>query len=845
MVTQRAIKPVHESEEEGEKLKELVSKLSEEKKILLLSGKDFWRTQPLPELNVGSLKTTDGPNGARGEFFTDGTPAALFPCGISLAATWNVDLLHQVGSTLAKEAKAKQAQVLLAPTVCLHRSPLGGRNFESFSEDPILTGKLAAAYINGLQGGGIAATIKHFVANEQETLRMQINSVIEERALRELYLKPFEIAIRDADPWALMSSYNLINGLHADMNPFTLRKVLREEWKYKGAVISDWGGTNSTVESVKAGCDLEMPGPAKLRGKALKAALDRGDVTINDIDESVERILRLLQRTGRFEASVDEPGEKTLDTNETRQLIRKAGVEGITLLKNDNGTLPLGPEIRKVALIGPNVKRAIAGGGGSASLKPYYNTTPYDSITAVSGREILFAQGAQIDKWLPLASNICKTSSGQPGAVLEFFKGDKFGDSPLIVQTRAKTDLFLWDSAPVEVLPAYSFKVKTTVVPETTGEHQFGFQSVGPGRLFVNGQLLIDNWNWTEAGEAMFEASVEVVASIHLNAGVPIEILVESTNETRPVGKAGAATHGYGGCRIGYRESPVVDLVQEAVEIASQADAAIVIVGLDAEWESEGYDRQNMDLPKEGSQDRLVSAIAKANKRTIVVNQSGSPVTMPWVSEVPAILQAWYQGQEAGNALADILFGNENPSGKLPVTFPKRLEDNPAYHNWPGENKKVVYGEGIFIGYKHYERLALDVLFPFGHGLSYTQFHYGEVGISGPVLSDSNTLTVSVPVTNNGKVSGQEIVQLYIRDIKARLPRPEKELQGFSKLSLSPGETGIANIVIDLYSVGYYDTSIPGWIAEAGEFEAIIGSSSDDIRGAVLFRIGESFNWTF
>ncbi|KAK6363017.1 hypothetical protein TWF730_000466 [Orbilia blumenaviensis] len=815
---------------EDEILKSLVSSLTDEKKVLLLSGKDFWRTQPLPELNVGSLKTTDGPNGARGEFFTDGTPAALFPCGISLAATWNIDLLHQVGSTLAKEAKAKQAQVLLAPTVCLHRSPLGGRNFESFSEDPLLTGKIAAAYINGLQGGGVAATIKHFVANEQETLRMQINSVVEERALREIYLKPFEIAIRDADPWALMSSYNLINGLHADMNPFTLRKVLRDEWKYKGAVISDWGGTNSTVESVKAGCDLEMPGPAKLRGKLLKAALDRGDVLIEEIDESVERILRLLHRTGRFEAPVDEPGEKTLDTDETRKLIRKVGVEGITLLKNDHEALPLGPEVKKIALIGPNVRRAIAGGGGSASLKPYYNTTPYDGITATSGREIIFAQGAQIDKWLPLASNICKTPSGHPGVVLEFFEGDGFGEVPLIVQTRTKTDLFLWDSAPVEVLPAYSFRVKAAIVPETTGEHQFGFQSVGPGRLFVNKQLLIDNWNWTEAGEAMFEASVEVVKSVHLTAGVPVEILVESTNEARPIGKPGASAHGYGGCRIGYRESPTVDLIQEAVDAATKADAAIVIVGLDAEWESEGYDRQTMDLPKDGSQDRLISAIAKANKRTIVVNQSGSPVTMPWVDEVPAILQAWYQGQEAGNALVDILFGIESPSGKLPVTFPKRLEDNPAYHNWPGENKKVIYGEGIYIGYRHYERIALNVLFPFGHGLSYTKFKYGEVKISGTVLNHSNSLVVAVAVTNKGRVNGQETVQLYIRDIKSNLPRPTKELQGFAKLSLAPGETKVANISIDKHSVGYYDVSTPGWVAEAGEFEAVIGSSSQDIR---------------
>ncbi|EPS40781.1 hypothetical protein H072_5337 [Dactylellina haptotyla CBS 200.50] len=834
-----------DNEAEDAKLKAMVARLSEDKKILLLSGKDFWRTQPLPELNVGSLKTTDGPNGARGEFFVDGTPAALFPCGISLAATWNIELLQRVGSTLAQEAKAKQAQVLLAPTVCLHRSPLGGRNFESFSEDPVLTGKLAAAYINGLQSRGVAATIKHFVANEQETIRMQIDCIVEERVLRELYLKPFEIAIRDADPWALMSSYNLVNGLHADMNPFTLQKVLREEWKFKGAVISDWGGTNSTVESVKAGCDLEMPGPPNMRGQALKTALDKGDISIRDIDESVERLLRLLQRTGRFDAPIEEPEETTLDSKETRNLIRDAGVEGITLLKNENEVLPLGPNVKKIAVIGPNAKRAIAGGGGSASLKPYYNTTPYDSLCAVPDREFLFAQGAQIDKWLPLASNICKTPSGQPGIVLEFYKGDKFGDVPLITQNRSKTDLFLWDSAPVEVLPEYSFKVKTIIVPETTGEHKFGFQSVGPGRLFVNKRLLIDNWDWTEAGEAMFEASVEVLATIYLEAGVPVEILVESTNETRPKGKAGALSHKYGGCRIGYRECPSVDFIQEAVEVASQADAAVIIVGLDAEWESEGYDRESMDLPKDGSQDRLVSAVAKANKRTIVVNQSGSPVSMPWVDEVPAILQGWYQGQEAGNVLADIIFGQANPSGKLPVTFPKRLEDNPAYHNWPGENKRVVYGEGLYIGYKHYDRLGCEVLFPFGHGLSYTKFSYGDATVSEMLLQEFNKLTISVPITNIGAIAGKEIIQLYIRDPKSRLPRPEKELRGFAKIELQPGETQKVEIVVDKYSVGYYDTAIPGWIAEAGEFEAMIGSSSQDIHCVAHFGVQESFTWIF
>ncbi|RPA83048.1 hypothetical protein BJ508DRAFT_317917 [Ascobolus immersus RN42] len=824
-----------------------MSKLSLEQKVSLLSGKDFWRTQDIPEHGIPSLKVTDGPNGARGEFFTDGTPAALFPCGISLAATWNTDLLHEIGGALAEETKARQAQVLLAPTVCLHRSPLGGRNFESFSEDPFLTGKMSSAYIKGLQAGGVGATIKHFVANEQETWRMTVDVSVQERALRELYLKPFEIAIREADPWAVMSSYNLVNGKHADMNDFTLRKVLRGEWGFKGAVISDWGGTNSTIESIEAGCDLEMPGPAKLRGEKALQAIKDGKLDVKYVEEGAERILRLVERSGRFELPIEEPKEKAIDTPETRALIRKAGVEGLTLLKNDNNVLPIKSDVQTIALIGPNVHQAIAGGGGSASLKPYYLTTPYDSIKEISGRRIIFAQGAQTDKWLPLASNICKTESGKPGVTLEFFKGDKLEGEPTVVQHRARTDLFLWDSAPVEVLPAYSFRVKTSIVAQSTGFHEFGLSSVGPGKMYIDGELFIDNWDWTDAGEAMFESSVEVVKAYQLTEGQKVEILIESTNETRPIPPPNSSkpSHGYGGCRIGYAERPDKDLIAEAAAAAAEADVAVVIVGLDAEWESEGYDRQTMDLPKNGNQDRLISAVVKANPRTIVVNQSGTPVTMPWADEVPAIIQAWYQGQEAGNALADVLVGNANPSGKLPVTFPKRLEDNPAYHNWPGEDRHVLYGEGIYIGYRHYDRVKVEPQFAFGHGLSYTTFAYGSAKISSSTLSDGETLTVSIPITNTGLLEGKEIVQAYVRDIKSRLPRPEKELAAFAKVDLQPGESKTMELSLDKYSVGYWDGKEGKWVAEQGEFEVLIGASSRDIKSSAFFDVKETFTWIF
>lgn len=599
-------------------------------------------------------------------------------------------------------------------------------------------------------------------------------------------------------------------------------------------VMSDWGGTNSTVESIKCGVDLEMPGPAKVRGEKVMEALKKGALTVEDIEKCAARVLHLVERSGRFNMPVEEPPEAAIDTQETRNLIRQAGVEGLTLLKNENNALPIGDDVRRIALIGPNVKQAIAGGGGSASLKPYYLTTPYESIKTISGKEIVFAQGAQTDKWLPLASNVCTTPSGKPGVVLEFYKGDKFQGNPLVIQNRAKTDLFLWDSAPAEVLPEYSFRVKTQIIPETTGHHTFGFSSVGPGKLFVNGKLLIDNWDWTEAGEAMFDGSVEIAKSTYLEAGKVVEVLVESTNEVRPASKQRTGpSHHYGGCRLGYIERPEKDFIAEAAQIASSADVAVVIVGLDAEWESEGYDRQTMDLPKGGCQDALISAVAKANPRTIVVNQSGTPVSMPWVDEVPAIIQAWYQGQEAGNALADVLLGYASPSGKLPVTFPKRLQDNPAYHNWPGEDRRVIYGEGIFIGYRHYERVDIAPLFPFGHGLTYTTFTYGPVSISETILTESNSLVLSVPVTNTGSRQGKEIVQVYVKDIKSRLPRPKKELQGFGKVELVPGETKNVEIVLNKYNVGYFDKSLEAWIAEEGEFEALVGASSVDIRYAI------------
>lgn len=644
-----------------------------------------------------------------------------------------------------------------------------------------------------------------------------------------------------------MCSYNLLNGVHCDMNKHTLKDILRGEWGCCRTVVSDWGGTNSTVESVQAGCDIEFPFSSKWRLDKLITAANEGEISMDDIDQATENVLTLVERLKGGDMSPEVP-ERMDDREETRKLIRTAGHEGLTLLKNDDSILPLCPKTTKVAVIGPNANRAIAGGGGSASLNPYYNTIPLESIRQVAEKDVAFAQGCHIHKWLPVASKYCSDKSGKPGVTIDWYAGDKFQGSPVVIQRRTNTDLFLWDSAPLsQVGPEWSAIATTYLTPSTTGKHTVSFMSVGPGKLYVDGKLVLDLWEWTEEGEAMFDGSIDYLVDVDMEASKPVELKVEMTNELRPLSKQKqfGITHKYGGCRIGFKEQDQVDYIQEAVETAQAADVAVVIVGVDAEWESEGYDRQTMDLPVDGTQDRLIEAVVKANPRTIVVNQSGSPVHMPWVDQVPVIIQGWYQGQEAGNALADVVFGIESPSGKLPSTFPRRIEHTPAWHTWPGENEKVLYGEGLYVGYKHYDHAKITPLFPFGHGLSYTTFEYGRPEVSSRSLTADGSIKITLAISNVGSRAGAEIVQVYIRDEKSRLPRPEKELAAFEKVFLEADETRHITIDLDKYAVGYYDEAIPGWIAEEGAFQVLIGASSADIRRTTKFQVKESFTWVF
>jgi len=432
--------------------------------------------------------------------------------------------------------------------------------------------------------------------------------------------------------------------------------------------MSDWGGINSFIESIEVGCDIEMPVGTKWRGKEALRAVENGTLSREAVELAAANVLYLVERTKGGDLSA-ETAEREDDREETRQLIRDAGAEGLTLLKNEGQILPIKPSETKIAVIGPNANRAIAGGGGSASLNPYYSTLPLDSIKAIEGREVLYAPGCLTYKWLPLAADFCTTATGEHGVYLEFYLGDKFEGEPRVTQTRTNTDLFLWDSVPHEVGKVWSCRAQTFLTPKTSGLHTLSFSSVGAGRLLVNGELKVDVWNWTEKGEAMFGDSQQILFDLELEAGKPIALVAEMTNEVRPLRrqKQEGKTHEYGGVRIGYKEQDKRDYLQEAIDVAAASDIAVVIVGLDGEWESEGYDRKSMDLPRDGSQDRLIEAVLEANPRTVVVNQSGSPVSMPWADRAPAIIQGWYQGQEAGNALADVLFGFKSPSGKLPV----------------------------------------------------------------------------------------------------------------------------------------------------------------------------------
>jgi len=797
---------------EDSRIEALLGQLSLDEKALLCAGASLWAGHGVARLVIPALRVTDGPNGARGGHFGGGPTAACFPCGSALAATFSPALIEAVGVALGEEARSKHAHVLLGPTVNMHRSPLGGRHFEGYSEDPLLAARTAAAFVRGVQSQQVAACVKHFVANDSEFERMTISSEVDARTLRELYLPPFEAAVREAGAWCVMAAYNGLNGPTCSANPELLIRLLRDEWGFDGVVMSDWYGTKDTVASANFGLDLEMPGPPRFFGAELAAAARRGDVSEAVLDEKLRRLLRLLTRTGALDEAGEPEPEQAIDRADHRALARRAGIESIVLLRNEGGVLPLArTKLRRLAVIGPNARRTTIQGGGSARVSPHYQTNVLDALRAALGGdvEVAFAEGCSNYRRLPVLE----------AAELElesFASTDLSGTS--ISERRVRRPDFTWlgSDAPVPNGRPFSVRLSGALVPETAGLHRFSLTCVGRARLFVDDRLVVDGWTAPVPGDSYFGfGNAEVIGEIALEAGSKVELVIEHAKE-KP---------GVGGLRVGHFVITPGDPVAEAAALAGSADAAVVVIGLDAEWESEGGDRASLALP--GRQDELVAAVCSAQSRTAVVVNAGAPVEMPWAEQVPALLWAWYGGQEAGNAIADVLLDAADPSGRLPTTFPLRPADVACHARgnarvYPGRGGKVVYAEGVFSGYRHFDAHGIAPRFPFGHGLSYARFEYGPLALEGD--------EVRIEIRNTGERAGTEVVQLYVADLAASVPRPPQELAAFAKLTLAPGEVQTVTLRIEPRALSFWDARERRWRAEPGVFELRAGRSSRAIR---------------
>ncbi|OXN27279.1 hypothetical protein CDV57_03049 [Aspergillus fumigatus] len=814
-------------------------------KVSLLAGYDFWHTAPLPRFNVPSVRVSDGPNGVRGTKFFDGVRAACLPCGTGLAATWDQSLLYDAGVLIGQECLAKGAHCWLGPTVCIQRSPLGGRGFESFAEDPYATGKLAAAYIRGAQSTGVISTIKHFAANDQEHERISVNAVMSERALREVHLLPFQIAIADSAPGAVMTCYNKVNGQHLSESKEMLDGLLRREWGWKGLIMSDWFGTYSTAEALNAGLDLEMPGPTRLRGPLLELAISSRKVSRATLDERARTVLEFVQRARKAEVSAV---ESTRDFPEDRRLNRKLAADSIVLLKNESGLLPLNPQtLTSVALIGPNMKTAAFCGGGSASLQPYYSTSPYQGITSQlpPGVEVLYETGATSYAFIPeLAASEVRTPEGQPGLGMRFYR-----DPPSVQERRVVEETIIQESSwqlmgfsNPELDRLFHADIEAELIAPATGPFQFGLAVYGSASLFLDDQLIIDNTTVQRGGTFFFgKGTLEETATVDLVQGQSYQIKVQfASGPSSKLVKPGVVNFGGGAGRLGMVQ--VVDperAIARAVEAAKRADITILGVGLTRDHESEGFDRSHMDLPPAVAS--LVTAVLDVVPDAILLTQSGTPFSMlPWADLVKTHLHAWFGGNELGNGIADVLFGVVNPSGKLPLSFPRRIEDTPTYLNFGSERGQVTYGEGIYVGYKLLRKsptgCALSIRVR--HGLSYTSFAYSDLTV--------DTASATLNVRNSGDVAGAEVVQLYIAadPTTSSIARPIKELKGFPKVALQPDETRRVSIPFDRFTTAFWDQEAHVWTCEKGRYRVLVGSSSQNILLEGVLEIQETTTWS-
>ncbi|KAJ5470200.1 hypothetical protein N7530_007557 [Penicillium desertorum] len=814
-------------------------------------GRDFWHTESVPRLNIPALRMSDGPNGVRGTRFFNGIPAACFPCATALGATWDTELLSEVGALMGEEAIAKGTHVVLGPTINTQRSPLGGRGFESFSEDGVLSGTLAGYFCKAMQEKGVAATLKHFVCNDQEHERLAVSSILTNRALREIYLMPFQLAMRICRSQCIMTAYNKVNGTHVSENKAIIDDILRKEWGWEGVVMSDWFGTYSTSDAIVAGLDIEMPGKTRWRGEALAHAVSSNKVAQYQLDERVRNILNLVNWVEPLGIPEGAP-EKALNRPEDQALMRRAAAESVVLMKNEGDILPLKKD-GSLLVIGPNAKIAAYCGGGSASLAPYYTVTPFDGVSAKSKGDVKYSQGVYSHRDLPLLGPLLKTADGKPG-----FTFKVYNEHPNSGEDRQAVDeLHLLESSgflmdyvnPKVKSMTYYVDMEGTFTPEESGVYNFGVTVVGTGQLLIDDEVVVDNTKNQKQGSAFFgTATIEEIGTKELKAGQTYKVLFQfGSAPTSDLDTRGIVAFGPGGFRFGAsRQVSQEELITNAVEQAKTAEQVVIFAGLTLEWETEGHDREHMDLPP-GS-DELISRVLEVNPNAVVVIQSGTPVTMPWADNAKALVQAWFGGNECGNGIADVLYGDVNPSAKLPITFPRRLQDNPSYLNFRSERGRVLYGEDIYVGYRYFEKSDVAPGFAFGHGLSYTSFSRSDLRIDTvpeqtKYAESGEPVTASVTVSNTGSVAGAEIVQLWIVPPKTDVGRPVRELKAFQKVFLQPGETKSVQLVVEKkLATSWWDEEREQWISEKGTYQVLVtGTGAEELHGE--FEVGKTRFW--
>ena len=821
---------------------DLLARLTLEEKVGLMAGSAPFTLEGVERLGVPRIRVADGPTGVRSN---EGEPATVFPVGVAMAATWNPQLAHEVGAAIGREALALDNHVILAPTVNIVRTPLWGRNFETYAEDPFLAGQLGAAFVEGLQSEGVGASLKHYAANNQEENRMTVSVVADERTLREIYLAAFEHVVKTANPWTVMASYNKVDWVYATENRRLMVDILKDEWGYDGVVVSDWGAVHATAAAANGGTDLEMPGPAQWFGEKLVAAVKAGEVPQWQIDDAALRMCRLILRTGALDGGEARKGE--IRTQRHRQIAEQAASEAVVLLRNEDDLLPLEPsKLKRLAVVGPNADARRIQGGGSSQVRTDRRVSILSAITErLAGRaEVLHADGGDNEPTPPAARPAMfspDAARGQAGVLCEYFADADMSAPPTLARPERQLGKLVSHNLGAGQPAGYgAFRWSGWFWPDRDGRHEFSMRGPGEMRVWLDGKPLIDaaTPGYPDrldlgGGEAPRKT---VAVQLAAGRGYPIQaeyVRALPTRAEQAASDAAPVRLSWEYVSLGVRAPR--GGIAAAAELAATCDAAVVVVGSASVSEGEGYDRTSLDLP--GDQNALVEAVLAANPRTIVVLVNGAPYVLPWIDHVPAVLEGWLGGEAGPDAVARILLGEAEPSGRLPVTFPARLEDTPAHAFYPG-GETVTYGEGLCVGYRHFDASNEPPLFPFGFGLTYTRFHYSD--LQAPELANVGE---SVPVTfvlkNVGERPGKETAQLYVRPRGPSVDRPVKELKGFAKVELQPSQSREVRIDLDARAFAFYDPARREWVVEPGAYDLLIGGSAADIELQATVRLEE------